>query len=330
MVTHHRAAIDPRLRAEVRSRRPLRYAEGARQALDLPAHVRAGSALAWVGARLAVVQDDVRCVALVDPVSTAVEAIALAPGADGARQFDERRGNKQLKLDLESCISYSEGTTTTLIAFGSGSSPRRETLVVLEIGAEVRVREVAAPRFFGALRATREFAGSELNLEGAALLPNGALRLFQRGNGMARDGREPLDATADLDFALLRDGIARNDVPAPRLRDIRRYDLGRCGAARITFTDAAVDGDEVLFLATAEDSPDAVSDGPVTGVFLGRIGADGGVRAMARITDSNGAPFLDKAEGLALDPDAHGSAYLVLDRDDPAIASDLCTLRFTI
>jgi len=42
------------------------------------------SGLAWVGERLAVVQDDANCIALVDPASGLASSVVLPAGADGA------------------------------------------------------------------------------------------------------------------------------------------------------------------------------------------------------------------------------------------------------
>ena len=113
----------------------MRYAAGADAAIDRPAHVRAASGLAWVGdshGRIAVIQDDANFVALVDPATGAAEAIVLASGHEGLRQFDDARGNKAHKLDLEALATVADGTRTLLLAFGSGSSARRESVLVLE------------------------------------------------------------------------------------------------------------------------------------------------------------------------------------------------------
>ena len=65
--------------------------------------------------------------------------------------------------------------------------------------------------------------------------------------------------------------------PPPPIRNVVRYDLGRVGDVRLTFTDAidigATDTGEgrALFLATAEDSPDAVRDGAVLGTVIGLL-----------------------------------------------------------
>ena len=55
----------------------MRYAAGVDSSLDRPGHIRAGSGLAWVGDRLAVVQDDANFIALVDPTTGLADSIVL-------------------------------------------------------------------------------------------------------------------------------------------------------------------------------------------------------------------------------------------------------------
>src|SRR5205085_603494 len=98
--------------------------------------------------------------------------------------------------------------------------PARERIAVLEGALDapaVSVRECGA--LYRRLREHAEFAGGELNVEGAVVVRD-VLRLFQRGNGAARDGRPSIDATGDLPLeaflAYLEDPL-RNE--APRLTD---------------------------------------------------------------------------------------------------------------
>jgi hypothetical protein len=325
MATVLQGRFDPGMRAVVTGRRPLFYVGGADAALDRPAHVRAGSAVARVGDRLAVVQDDANFVALADPSTGLCDAIAL-PDEDGVRLFDDLRGNKSRKLDLEACIA-GDDDGGWLIAFGSGSTHVRERLVHLtDIDGERAVRVFDAAALYARLRAWPEFAGSELNLEGAALVrtvDGVVLRLFQRGNGAARQGIAPVDATCDLDsdafFAWL-DGSG----PVPEPVDAVQYELGSIAGVRLTFGDAANGPRGLLFLASAEDSPDAITDGPVAGLVLGRVDDDDA--PWTPIVDTRGRPVLDKAEGLAVDPKRPGLAWLVIDRDEPETPSELLTL----
>jgi hypothetical protein len=115
------------------------------------------------------------------------------------------------------------------------------------------------------------------------------------------------------------------DPPLPR--DVVQYDLGSIDGVRLTFTDAALYDGAVLFCAAAEESPDAVEDGPVAGSALGVIRGGTLVRTIP-LLDADGTPLRDKVEGIAVDPDDARRLWLVADHDDVDRASDLleCTI----
>jgi hypothetical protein len=315
---------DPALRATVVARTPLRYAEGADRALDRPDHVRAGSSLARVPGGLAIVQDDANFVALLAPDGR-VHAVTLPAGDGERRQFDDGRGNKRFKLDLEASFSALVGGESWLVAFGSRSMRARETVAIVrgwERGAPSPTL-VHVPALYTALRATAAFAGGELNVEGA-LLDGDRVRLFNRGNGAARDGRLPADATCDLAWpALLAHLASPAAVPPPEPHDVVTYDLGTIDGVRLTFTDAIAWRDRVLFLAAAERSADATVDGPVAGAAVGVIDRDGRTR-WAPLHSADGQRFPGKPEGLAIADD--GTLTLVLDVDDPERPAELCAV----
>jgi hypothetical protein len=327
-----RAFFDPALDAFASSPRALRYSAGPDPALDRPGHVRAASSASFIGARLAIVQDDANFLALVDPgdPSSEVRAIPLAPGPGGQRLFDEGRGNKRHKLDLEASVVVPTPDGPLFLAFGSGSTERREQIVVGRAldGARPDVRMVAASQLYAALRANVAFAGSELNVEGVALV-GARLRLFNRGNGASKGALSPVDATVDLELPSLLAHLLEGG-PTPALLDVVPYDLGVIDGIRLGFTDAVslgapARGERVFYLAAAEASPDAYHDGPVTGVVLGVIGEDG-VRC-ARIRTESG--FFDrKAEGLALEADGRRGC-VVIDRDAPLEPAELWQLTLS-
>lgn len=325
-----RAITDPALGARVVTRWPLRYGAGADPAEDRPAHVRAGSGLAWFGGVLAVVQDDASFLALVDPTTREVGFLALPRGPGGLRQFDEGRGNKRDKLDLEACAVATIDGRETLLAFGSGSTAERERIVVAQRAASpghFSARVAAAPALYAALRECRDFSGSELNVEGVVITGD-RVRFFQRGNG-SRDGAlPPVSATGEVtweDLLATLDGEPRRTV---RVEGVRVYDLGDIDGTALTFTDGAPGpGGSTLYLATAEASPDAVRDGPVAGTVVGVI--DGDRVRSTLLTDTSGAPFLEKAEGLALSRTSPHRAFVVLDADDPARPADLCEVELS-
>lgn len=310
-----RARLDDSLRFVIRSRRPLRYDEGADPGLDRPAHVRAGSSVAWLGGRLAVVQDDASFVAIVGDGTC--RSIALPAGEGGKRQFDERRGNKKDKLDLEASVVL-DGV---LFAFGSGSAAGRDRVVRLTEGGALRVS--AAPRLYAALRDRTDFSGSELNVEGALAI-GGDLLLFNRGNGAAARGLHPVDATVRVTVAeLVRYLDDEASAPLPALGEVTAYDLGSAFGSRLTFTDATHAFGRSLYLAAAEDSPDATRDGPVAGVAIGVL--DASEPRYALVEDEAGAPLRDKLEGLTAGSET--TLFAVVDKDDPDVPSELVEIE---
>ena len=218
-----------------------------------------------------------------------------------------------------------------LVAFGSGSLPAREHVVLvagIATGAP-RATLLHRPAFYQLLRDVPGFAGSELNLEGALLLESPAgrtLRLFGRGNGAARGAVVPLNATCDLDWEALLLHLRDPDRAPPAPRRITRYTLGTIGGVPLGFTDAALCDGTVLFTAAAEASPDAVRDGAVSGSAIGIID-EGDLVRWAPIVDERGALLHEKAEGLAVADAGAGELWVLLDADDEDRASELCRVR---
>lgn len=103
-------SCDPSRQAQVLNRWPLYYSAGADIELDRPAHVRAGSGLTNLGTRLALIQDDANFVAILDPLTKTVDSIALPALPCRQRQFDDLRGNRLAKLDLEPAQRFARMT----------------------------------------------------------------------------------------------------------------------------------------------------------------------------------------------------------------------------
>ncbi len=326
------SAPDPTLEARIVRRTPMLYADGADQALDRPAHVRAASSVTWVGDRLALVQDDANFVALVDPRTGLADAVTLPAGEDDARTFDVARGNKKHKLDLEAMMRVPVDGGALLLAFGSGSKKRRENVMRLRFdGRGDRLIPgdpdiIPLPDFYAALRGTPEFAGSDMNIEGALYL-DGVIRLFGRGNGAAKDGLHPLDATCDIDWMAL---VAHMTHPhrdtLPSITRVTQYELGDVDGVPYGFTDAIrATLTQLLYSAAAEASKDAEHDGEVGGSSLGVLATDGhSTGSWAPVLDADGLPFIGKIEGLVLDPSDPTRALVVVDVDDHSCPSELC------
>lgn len=303
--------------------RPLRF-EDADDTRDLPVHVRAGSGLRRWGERLVIVQDDVNALALLDERAGLVTSLVLPAGADGRRQFSERRGNKASKMDLEACVVLPDGR---LLAIGSGSTPARERLVVVDPDHLVRVVDGGA--LFEHLRTQTDFAGAELNIEGAVVVGD-RLRLFQRGNGATIDGRAPRNAVGDLDLGAFVRWLDSDGTTPPPLISVLSVDLGHVRGVPFGFTDAtALPGGGVVFLAGAEDSPDTYRDGDVLGARIGLL--DGDQLILTEVFDATGRPTRLKLEGIdfiGLTSPGGIEFVVVADMDDPDVPAVLSSLHW--
>jgi len=316
------AQREPGLGATLVRRIPLWYGAGADRRQDRPAHVRAGSSLAWFGGRLAVVQDDASFIALIDPPDGRVEVLVLPAATGGIRQFDETRGNKGDKPDWEACATVPARQGESLWLFGSGSTPRRESIAIVHRSGRVEVFDGGG--FYRSLRDEKAFSGSELNVEGT-IYRDGCFRLFNRGNGACGDGLEAVNASCEVDAAALEAYLRRpGSAPPPPLEGIVSYDLGAIRGATLSFTDAAEAEAGIFYLAAAEASADAVSDGAVSGSAVGIIDA-GGCR-WVEIREIDGVATAMKMEGIALMPGRKDRLYAVVDADDPGRACELCEI----
>lgn len=323
------AVIDGALQATVRSRRPLMYLDGADRALERPPHVRAASGAAWFAGRVAVVQDDANFIAMVSPETGVVGAWALPAGAGGARLFDAERGNKHDKLDLEAATVILVDAVAYLIGFGSGATPARRRLALVRLANDgvPEARLVDASLLYDALAANEDFSGGSLNIEGVAITDGGWLRLFQRGNGAAREDVTPVNATANVALDWLRALVRGEATSPPQVVGVDQYSLGRVGGHALSFTDAvALPDGAFIYLAAAEDSPNTVDDGPVLGSAIGWIDAEG-VARQCMLREPDGALVLDKIEGVVVDLARPQSLWVLTDSDDPAVPSLLLNVQ---
>ncbi len=314
------ATFSPRLSAVLTGLVPLRYDHDAADLAgqDVPAHIRAASAVRRRRGRLVIVQDDVNVLALADDAANSVPLL-LPAGPGGRRTFGSKQGNKPAKMDLEACVGLPDGR---LVAFGSGSTRGRERLVILDEHGATRI--VDAADLYALLRDELDFAGSQLNLEGAIVVGEN-LRLFQRGNGAARGGLAPVNATCDLrleSFVAWLDGGSAPPAPAR----VTQFALGHAGSVPFTFTDAAATTDgRVAFVACAEASPDATRDGAVLGARFGWI--DGDAVSIVDIRHADGRPTVLKIEGIEPRPGEPGVFDVVVDMDRPDEPALLGCLR---
>ncbi|WNG43302.1 hypothetical protein F0U60_03735 [Archangium minus] len=278
------------------------------------AHVSAASGLVRTGNWLHVVADD----------SLFLATFALEGGAPGQllRLFPgelplEPKARKALKPDLEAlCLlgAFADAPHGALLAVPSGSTPVRMKGALVPLAADGSlagpVREVDFTSVYAQL--TRELG--PLNVEGAAV-SGPRLRLLNRGTG-----DQGTDAVVDLDAGrVLRTLEAGEPLQPDVVRTVRRWELGRSGNVRLSFTDAAPlpDG-RIVFTAAAEDTRDAYADGAVMGSAVGVLAPDGSPMFL------DGVDAKVKLEGVDARVE-RGRIHLLLvaDADDPAQAAPL-------
>ena len=289
---------------------------------DDGAPVRAASAVAPLADGWLVAQDDATTAAWRRPSS--VVPVRVLPPVDGLDVFSEAAGTKHLKPDFEAACGLTVDGAPAVLLLGSGSTPARMRASLVRLGrGGPDFAVVALEPLYARVAAALGVPVSHLNLEGACRLGD-RLRWFNRGNLSAGVP----SASVDLDLAALTAALTgTGDLGAVRPDRPLRYELGEVAGVGLAVTDAvALPEGRVLLSAAAEDTPNAVDDGPVVGTALALVHGDD-LRAVAPLAGADG--MVHKVEGLGLlgtDP-AGADLLAVVDADDPELPSVELTLR---
>jgi hypothetical protein len=128
-----------------------------------------------------------------------------------------------------------------------------------------------------------------------------------------------------LDWQSLYAYLTNSEEP-PILQNIVRYHLGSLGDSGLGFTDATDCSGKLFFSAAAEDSPDAVTDGEVSGSALGVLDKQNKIR-WTEIVYADGNQFKGKVEGISFLENDRSRIFVVVDQDSPDQASELCEIQ---
>lgn len=259
--------------------------------------VRAGSALLKIGGRLLAIQDDAWSAVWIDPRTRRRRTLVF--------KGDGRALPKRDKPDFEAAMEHGGA----VYVFGSGSKRNRRSIVRWQPGKAASLEILDGREIYRAVRRALKL-DTRPNIEGACVIGPG-VRLFHRGAGGARS------ASVDLELSVLEGVI-------PKVLAHAWYDLGKIGGAALSFTDVRAVGAKAFYLAVAEVTQDAISDGPVAGAAVGIIDAER--TRWTPLLEPDGQPSRRKVEGLALDP-SRRTGWLITDADDPEAAAELCRLR---
>lgn len=284
--------------------------------------VTAASGIAPLGPGWLLAQDDATFAAWLHGGS--VRPLRVLPPVGGLDRFGEVAGTKHLKPDLEvACPAQLAGEPAVLL-LGSGSTDRRMRGVLVGLadpGHSVRAGDLSP--LYARVAEELGLRPEQLNLEGASRHGD-SVRWFNRGNLAAGVPSASVDVPLEH---LVSAVLGHTPADAVPVGTPRSYDLGEVGGVGLAVTDAiALPDGRLLLSAAAEDSPNAVDDGPVVATALVLVDGGDGV-AVAPIPEIHGR--VHKVEGLALRRVAGTEVHLlaVVDDDDPDTPSTVIDLR---
>jgi hypothetical protein len=224
---------------------------------------------------------------------------------------------KRVKPDFEAlarlpiCKAFPKGG---LLAFGSGSSERRQRAVLLEAQGESGSLAVTKVLNLAPLFEPLRARFPELNIEGV-FVDGERFCLLQRGHRLA-----PVNACIAYSWESTRHWLTGTETGTgtggpPEIMSVSNFELGCIEDVPLCFTDGAAlpDGGWV-FCAAAEDTSDSYHDGECKGSALGRVDASG------RMVSLEPLSVLCKAEGISVRVEGDTlHLLLVTDADDPKV-----------
>jgi len=302
------------MRAEIESVGDLRFDDGS--------PVRSASAIAPFGDGWLVAQDDATHAAWWRPEG--VSPVRVLEAVDGHEAFSAAEGTKHLKPDFETACDVRIHGGAGVVLLGSGStSARMRASVVRLTSSGPRFDVVALDPLYHRVAEALGIDLDLLNLEGACLIGE-AFRWFNRGNL----GANLLSASVDLPVTELAAALTGSVAPQEvKVTDRRVYDLGDVDGVGLAVTDAvALPDGRILLSAAAEDTPNAVDDGPVVGTALALVSGDD-LLAVTQLDAADGT--VHKIEGLGLGEVREDGVRLVavVDADDPLVPSAQLSVR---
>ncbi|MBQ0907803.1 hypothetical protein KBJ98_03695 [Flavobacterium sp. F-328] len=212
---------------------------------------------------------------------------------------------KKDKADFEAITHYQD----SLYIFGSGSTQKRNKMVHLN----GNTKQVIATHDLTDLYAVMQNFGGinpeDFNIEGA-IFDGENYYLLNRGNG--KSGKNILFTVAGKnlsnDFQILS-----NNYKLPKIKGVRT-----------SFTDGVLVGDQLYFLASAEDTQSTYDDGAVLGSLIGSIDLKTmKINFTQKISDTH------KFEGLTLFADTPDKIQFLLceDNDTEVLETTIYKLR---
>jgi hypothetical protein len=297
---------------ELRHVRTLELAEPA--ARGACAHMAAASGVVRRAEYVYVVGDDLLFLGVFDASSDRPGRLRrVLPGElpSGRDELKAAKPDLEVLTVLPPFESHPHGA---LLGLGSGSTAQRDRGFAWALEADGSLDGEPLQLDLAPLYSLLRRHLDALNVEGAAVMGD-ELWLLQRGNSKQGENLVVALELAEVLASLLRD----RTLAAAELLGMLAFDLGELEGAPLTFSDASpLNGDLLVFTASAEDSASTDEDGAILGSVVGTIDRDGEVRRLRTIDRAH------KVEGVhaVLDSGVVTMTF-VCDQDDPDIPSPL-------
>lgn len=261
--------------------------------------VPSGSGLVVHGRSLFIVGDDATALYKLDLDGIPITRIPLLHSDTSVHRIA-----KPDKHDLEAVAIVGLKGGDHLLAFGSGSvSPQRDSLLVIDIGNPSMQQWISLGSLYTQLRSLSR--AKELNLEGAVINGDACYLLNRSGNEIF------VIKTADL-VRLIETGGAHD------VTNIQTHMVDLPAGAFLS--GGCMRHNEILFCASAENTPNAYDDGAIEGSYMGIIDPrqEFRLKLFVRIIH-NGKNIKDKIESLDIagtDDNGNMKVLAVADNDD--------------
>ncbi len=302
------------MRARVEDAVDLRFDDGS--------PVRSASAIAPFGDGWLIAQDDATHAAW--RRTDGVSAVRVLESVEGHELFSAAEGTKLLKPDFEAACEVLIDGEPAVVLLGSGSTSARMRASLVRLTDDgPRFDVVALDPLYARVAEALGIGIDLLNLEGACRTGD-TFRWFNRGNLTAGLPSASVDVEVAELAAALTGSLAPEEV---KVGNRHVYELGDVDGVGLAVTDAvALPDGRVLLSAAAEDTPNAIDDGPVVGVALALVHGDDPL-ALTPLSAPDGSVY--KVEGLGLRDIGNRGLDLiaVVDADDPLVPSTELTVR---
>lgn len=279
-----------------------------------PSHLAAASGVVRRAEYVYVVGDDLLFLGVFDASSAEPGRLARVLPGEPPGGADERKANKPDLEVLTVLPPFESHPHGALLGLGSGSTPARDRGFAWGLAADGSLDGEPLQLDLAPLYTLLREHLEALNVEGAAVMGD-ELWLLQRGNS-----EEGANLVVSLELAEVLDALLRDrTLAAPELRGMLAFDLGELEGEPLTFSDASpLNGDVLVFTASAEASESTYEDGEILGSVVGTIDRGGEVHRLRTIDQKH------KVEGVhaVLDSGVVTMTF-VCDQDDPAVPSPL-------